>query len=397
MAAQVTFFPVGCGDMTLVALADPAKTTILIDVHIRSAADDKEDDAARDVAKDLRNMLKKDENGRPYVDAFLNSHPDRDHIGGFINHFYTGPLKDYPDDKKPQAEKRIVIREMWCSLLVEKRACKSHPLVDDAKAFNKEARRRIQLNKDKKFTGIEDGDRVLVMGDDQDNKDIGPILVDVDQVFSKVAGKDVSKYFSAMVLGPLPVGSEEDEELLSKNHSSVILNMTLAADATTPDGCKFLTGGDAEVAIWEKLWARHKNKNANLEYDLLQTPHHCSWHTLSYDSWSKLGEKAQVSKDARSALAQARSGGIIVATSKAIKDDENDPPCIRAKREYESIVKDVSGSFMCTGEWPTEAAQEPMTFTVTGDGPQPPAKKEGASKSASVLSAASQPMPHGSR
>lgn len=383
--------------MTLITLADSAKTSVLVDIHIRSAADDKDDKETRDVATDLRNMLKKDENGRPYVDAFLNSHPDRDHIGGFIKHFYTGPLKDYPDDKKPHAEKRIVIREMWCSLLVEKRKSKHHKLVDDAIAFNNEARRRIQLNKDKKFSGVEDGDRVLILGDDQDKKNVGPILVDVDQSFSKVNGKDLSAYFSAMVLGPLPVVSDDDEELLSKNHSSVILNMTLAADAKTPDGCKFLTAGDAEVAIWEKLWARHKNKKANLEYDLLQTPHHCSWHTLSHDSWSEMREKAQVSKDARSALAQTRSGAIIVATSKAIKDDDKDPPCIRAKREYESIVKDAKGSFMCTGEWPTEAAQEPMTFTVTADGPQPPAKKEGGSKSAGVLSAASTPMPHGAK
>jgi hypothetical protein len=397
LAAKVTFFPVGCGDMTLITLADSAKTSILVDIHIRSSAEDEDDDSARDVAADLRKMLDRDDKGRPYVDAFLNSHPDRDHIGGFTNHFYTGPLKDYPDDKKPDAEKRIVIREMWCSLLVEKRASKTHTLVDDAKAFNKEARRRIQLNKDKKFTGIEDGDRVLVMGDDKDTKDIGPILVDVDQVFTKVNGKDLSKYFSAIVLGPLPVGSEEDEELFSKNHSSVILNMTLAADANTPDGCKFLTGGDAEVAIWDKLWARQKNKKVNLQYDLLQTPHHCSWHTLSHDSWSDMGEKAQVSKDARSALSQTRSGAIIVASSKSIKDDDKDPPCIRAKREYESIVKDAKGSFMCTGEWPTEKAQEPMTFTVTKDGPQPPAKKEGATKAAGVLSAASQPMPHGPR
>lgn len=395
MAAQVTFFPVGCGDMTLIQLADAARTTILVDIHIRSAADDEDDDNVRDVANDLRNMLKKDENGRPYVDAMLNSHPDRDHIGGFVNHFWTGPLADYADDKKPQAEKRIVIREMWCSLLIEKRKSKNHTLVPDALAFNKEARRRVQLNKDKQFVGVEDGDRVLILGDDQDKKDIGPILVDVDQTFTKVNGKDLSKFFSAIVLGPLPVGSEADEELLSKNHSSVILNITLAADANTPDGCKFLTAGDAEVAIWEKLWARHKNTKANLEYDLLQTPHHCSWHTLSHDSWSKLREKVKVSLDARSALAQTRSGAIIVATSKAIKDDDKDPPCIRAKREYESIVNDAKGSFVCTGEWPTVAAQEPMTFTITGDGPQPPAKKEGGSKSAGVLSAASTPMPHG--
>ncbi|MEI9605510.1 hypothetical protein V5053_25130 [Enterobacter hormaechei] len=44
MAAKVTFFQVGNGDMTLVRLADTQGTSILTDVHIRSAADDPKDD-----------------------------------------------------------------------------------------------------------------------------------------------------------------------------------------------------------------------------------------------------------------------------------------------------------------------------------------------------------------
>jgi hypothetical protein len=69
----------------------------------------------------------------------------------------------------------------------------------------------------------------------------------------------------------------------------------------------------------------------------LQTPHHCSWHSLSYDSWSELREDAEVSQDARSALSQIRDKGKIVASSAPIKDDDCDPPCWGAKREYEDI------------------------------------------------------------
>ena len=35
---------------------------------------------------------------------------------------------------------------------------------------------------------------------------------------------------------------------------------------------------------------------------------------------------------------------------KAIKDDKDDPPCIRAKREYLAIVRGVGGQFICLGE-----------------------------------------------
>ena len=81
METIITFFPVDCGDMTLIALGDKAKTTILIDCNIRAAADDSSD-STRDVAGDLRDRLNRDMNGRPYVDAFLLSHPDQDHCSG---------------------------------------------------------------------------------------------------------------------------------------------------------------------------------------------------------------------------------------------------------------------------------------------------------------------------
>jgi Cft2 family RNA processing exonuclease len=89
-STTVTYFPVDNGDMTLIALADTAGTKVLIDCNIRDAADDPEDDT-RDVAKGLRARLKRDSKKRPYVDAFLLSHPDQDHCRGLEKHFYLGP------------------------------------------------------------------------------------------------------------------------------------------------------------------------------------------------------------------------------------------------------------------------------------------------------------------
>ena len=53
MAAKVTFFQVGTGDMTLIRLADTSVTTILIDSRIRQAADNPNDDTP-DVGRALR-------------------------------------------------------------------------------------------------------------------------------------------------------------------------------------------------------------------------------------------------------------------------------------------------------------------------------------------------------
>ncbi len=366
MSTTITCFPVGNGDMTLICLGDKAGTTILIDCNIRAAADDSDDDT-RDVAKDLRDRIKRDSKGRPFVDAFLNTHPDADHCRGAEKHFHLGPVKNYPDDKKPDNEKKILIGEIWASPIVFRRASKEHTLCEDAEAFQKEAIRRVLLAREKNCTGIESGDRVLILGEDIDGKtdDLGGILVKLDSVFDRVNGTH-SQLFKARLLAPLPISEDEaEEEELGKNHSSVILNIELADTSERKTVKNFLTGGDAEVLIWEKLWAKHKKAPEVLAYDSMLTPHHCSWHTLSHDSRTELGDKAKVSADAKSALSQIRQGGFIIASSCPIKDDDCDPPCHAAKLEYQSIAKGANGEFLCTGEYPTESEPAPLELTIS--------------------------------
>jgi len=363
----ITFFPVGNGDMTLLKLGDSVRTTILIDCNIREAADDPDDDT-RDVANDLRSRLARDDKGRPYVDAFLLSHPDADHCRGLCKHFYLGSSAGYPDDKKPDGQKRIFIRELWSSPMVFRRASKNHVLCNDASAFNAEARRRVKVNREKGYP-VDPGDRILVLGEDEDGKtdDLSSILVKVDQEFDRVNGSH-NNCFSAFLVAPIPKSDDDTEDLLSKNHSSVILNIALGSNESSLNRIKFLTGGDAEVDIWERLWGKHQDNPAPLEYDLLQTPHHCSWHSLSHDSWSELHDDAEVSEDARAALSQIRTGGLIVASSCPIDDDDDDPPCYGARLEYEAIVDDAGGTFYCTGEYPSEAEVAPLEFAVNGSG-----------------------------
>ena len=386
MPTSITFFPVDCGDMTLITLADNLQTTILIDCNIRGAADDP-DDQTRDVASDLRSRLKRDKDGRPYVDAFLSSHPDWDHVRGLKKHFYLGVPTSYPDDKKPHNEKRIFIREIWSSPIVFRRASKDHTLSEDAGAFNAEAKRRIKVNRAKNFVGVAEGDRILVLGEDEDGKtdDLSSILVRLDQSFSRINGSS-SNLFKATLLAPLPKSDDdEEEEKLRKNHSSVILNIELAGDPSRKTLKRFLTGGDAEVLIWEKLWEKHQRAASVLEYDLMQTPHHCSWHSLSYDSWSQKHEKGVVSQSARSALSQARNGAIIVASSAQIKDNVNDPPCYGAKLEYEKIVTSANGKFYCTGEYPDPSAVCPLELSITDSGLAESVRKASVSPTRSLV------------
>lgn len=348
MTASLVFFPVDNGDMALIKLDNGQH--ILIDINIRAAADDPDDDTY-DVAADLKERLPRDDQDRLYVDAFLLSHPDGDHITGLSRHFYLGPPEDFPEDNEDDL---ILIREMWSSPIVFRRASATHKLGEEAKAWKKEARRRVALYRDI-GDGIGDGDRILLMGKDKDGKtdDIMDIVVEQYELITRVNQGEEGQ-FEGRLLAPMVVEDDDEEliELLEKNNSSVIIRFSITGDGYK-DMCRFLTGGDAGVAIWERLWnILDEDGNTDwLSYDVMETPHHCSWRTLSYDRWSELGEKVKVCEEARSALSQIRDGAVIVASCKPIKKDDSNPPHERAKREYVSMVEGESDRFICTTEY----------------------------------------------
>ncbi|APG86963.1 hypothetical protein SAMCCGM7_pB0248 (plasmid) [Sinorhizobium americanum CCGM7] len=350
MTASLTFFPVDNGDMALIKLDNGQH--ILIDVNIRAAADNPDDDTY-DVATDLKDRLPRDDEGRLYVDVFLLSHPDGDHITGLRQHFHLGPTEDFPADNKDDL---ILIREMWSSPIVFRRASVNHKLIEDAKAWNKEARRRVALFRKKGFD-VGDGDRILLMGKDKDGKtdDIMDIVVEQYGLITR-ANQGDEGLFEGRLLAPTVVENDDELiDLLEKNNSSVIIRFSITGDGYT-DMCRFLTGGDAGVAIWERLWNRlDEDGNTDwLTYDVMETPHHCSWRSLSYDRWSELGEKVKVCEEARSALSQVREGAVIVASCKPIKKDDSNPPHERAKREFVSILEGDSSRFICTSEYSVE-------------------------------------------
>lgn len=389
MTASITFFPVGNGDMTLVVFDNDQ--TLLVDLHARSAADDEEDDTP-DVMTDLRPRLQRDHDGRLYVDGFLLTHPDKDHVGGLETHFHLGP----PDDWK-KADDKILIREMWSSPVVFRRADSTTTLCDDAKAWAKEARRRVQQFRDDGFATVE-GDRIQIMGEDENGKtdDILDIVVKIDELAIKL-NRVASGTFEARLLAPMPQDDDEElDELLAKNRSSVILRFSIRGGGIL-DKCRFLSGGDAEVAVWERLWGKHEAEQADwLIYDILQAPHHCSWHSLSYDSYSDYGEDAEVNADARSALAQARKGAIIVASCKTIDPGDCDPPSDRAKREYISILDDDDERFLCVADvWDDEGRALQYEIASSGITKKVKSAAKAAVAALGVGATASQARGHG--
>lgn len=355
MTARIVFFPVGNGDMSLIETDSGKK--ILIDCRIRSG------DEFPDVNGMLRERLDRDAQNRLYIDLLVWSHPDEDHCQGIDECFHLGKPEDWSENKD-----LIFINEIWSSPIVYRRANNSdHKLCDAAKALNKEVKRRVNKYKDDKSMNA--GNYVLILGDEDEEKikDIPEIVLGVDEAVSKINGA-VDGSFEGRLLGPSNKSDlDEDEEKLGKNHSSVIFNYKISADGSQ---AKFMTGGDAEVVCWEALLKRLKENSceSELEYDVLQAPHHCSWHSISHDSLKEKGDDAEPSEEALEALGKVKNGGFIISSSNEIKDDGNDLPAYRAMEEYKSIVNDRNGTFKCVDDHRKDGENIPLVIEIGGGG-----------------------------
>ena len=116
---------------------------------------------------------------------------------------------------------------MWSSPVVFRRAdANGESLCEDARAWAKEARRRVQLFRDNRFETAE-GDRILIMGEDIDDKtdDILDIVVKLNASFD-ACNRVQGGAFAARLLAPLQPEDDDDEDTLRHNQSSVILRFS---------------------------------------------------------------------------------------------------------------------------------------------------------------------------
>jgi hypothetical protein len=368
MTDEVVYFPVGNGDMTLIKLRDGRN--VLIDCYLQN----EESDTRPAVVSDLLDELDEDENGRPYVDIFLLTHPDDDHCKGAEEFLHLAKLDDYDNDAE---DKKIVIREMWSSPLVFRRRSNTHLLSDDARAINREAKRRVKAFREGSAVDTErmpDCDRVRLIGSDWRKDDGSNRLADLDGIMTEVGGSIVwyddtgGPLVNVHIHGPHNPADDDsfdaNEDVLSKNNSSVITRWKIFAPGGIAHNA-LLFGGDAEVAIWERVWKANVNFTDLLEYDILLAPHHCSWGVLSESATTD--DDAEVNQNARSALNQKRHGARIISSSKPIKNDDNNPPAHRAMTEYKSWLH-LDANFKCTGEHPKESAPKKMRFSFSSNG-----------------------------
>lgn len=375
--SKITFLPVGNGNMILIKLSD--KTTILYDMYIRGKACDDKDDTY-DVLKYLKGHLEKDNKGNLFVDVFILSHHDDDHIKGFKEHFYAGDIADYKDGSD-----LIYIKEIWGSSRFFKRASTYNTLKDDAKAFNTEMKRRYNLRKNNKVIQAE-GNRIIILGESEDDKTdhVQDIVYKVGDTIKKLNNKNLSSKISIELLGPIEQQEGEVDDLyIRKNRGSVVLQLNIKEENYIN---QILLTGDAGADVLEYMHEIYPL--SSFKYDILQAPHHCS----KYSLFNKINKKeCELSKKAHKMLTQAKKGAKIVASCREF--DKDTPPHQEAKEEYEKIV--TKSNFLYTDGHKKNKKIEPIELELTKEGHKKPVVLTKSKVAAAAGTSAGEARGHG--
>lgn len=359
MKDQIKYYPVGNGDQSLITLKD--ETTILIDCNIRQASVNSTDPKIHDVKKDLLRSIKKRDNN-PYVDVFVLTHGDCDHCRGYKTHFYQGDPKKYAEKNRKADE--IIVDEMWFSPMIAEEHTN-----DDEDAYQQEAERRLELHRINSADKDLPGNRIKIVGYDG-NKDYSTL-----NHLRAIPGTVVSKFnnkqqttFSVFIHAPFKEHLNSAEK--DKNSTSIVFQGRFKESATDKEFSGLaMFGGDSDHYSWAiilektKKYKNDTNEQA-LKWDLFLAPHHCSW---TFFNDTPQSENTEPKKTSLELLDNKRNGARVIASSKKIVNDDDNPPHNEAKQEY---IKKLSKSsdFLNTSVEPKESAPEPIIFEITSSG-----------------------------
>lgn len=350
MKHSIKFYPVGNGDCSLVSIGG-ANLKMMFDCNFRQQAEN-DDEEMYDVLSDLIDNELSTKCGLPFLDAFLLTHPDQDHCRGFADKFYLGDPDTIKDSDKEA--KKILIGELWYSPRVFEEY--TSDLTDDAKAFKKEAKRRMDLYKTDKNKADQHGNRIRIIGwtDAKDLEGLDERITVPGNLVNEVNGKEC-KQFEMFIHAPF----KDDIENADRNETSIVSQLRFKTD--NGEITRVFLAGDAEWHVWENIMNKTGDDDY-LHWDLLEAPHHCSYTFFADD---RKDEPNQASIDF---LDKRESGAFVVASSKVIKQNSDNPPCQKAKNRYVEKVGD--SNFFCTSGTSEKEADKPIVFEIDNDGLQ---------------------------
>ena len=377
MKHSIKFYPVGNGDCDLITIGG-ANKKMMFDCNFRKEAE-KNNDKMYDVLEDLlTNELTSKKFGLPLLDAFLLTHPDQDHCRSFANMFYLGDPDAVPQSAKN--DKKILIGELWYSPRVFEEL--TGELNADAKAFKKEAQRRMDLFKSGSNNADKDGNRIRIIGwtDNPDLEGLEDRIITPGDIISEINGSSC-RYFEIFIHAPF----KDDIDGEDRNMTSVAFQLRFKSDNKKKDIARVFLGGDTEWRVIDKIMNK-TNDDDYLKWDLMEAPHHCSYKFFADDRETAPN---QASLDF---LNKSEDGAFVVSSSKVVKKNSDNPPCHKAKNRYTDRVGE--SNFFCTSGEKDDDTETPIVFDIE-DGEvalHEDDKKEKESRAAAV--AAKDAKPH---
>lgn len=350
---KVKYYPVGNGDTSLLLLDN---VSIITDCKFREIKEE-----IYDVKKDLLDELEKRDE-KPFTDLFILTHHDNDHCQNFGKHFHTGKISSYDNN-----DEKIIIDELW----VNEYILGDDSVSDDCDAgiIRKEVRRRRDLYKNNDTSKDERGNRLVLIGYDDHNQFTNVPQHHPGQTVSSINGTSLEK-FDFFIHGPFKEHVIDCNASGDRNMSSIVYQARYYK--TNGDfACRILHGGDADHYRWAKIKEKsEKNNNEDaLKWDIFQTPHHCSWtffNDTPYKDEERGIDNSNPQQTSIDILNYKLQGAKIVATSKTIIADDDNPPHYPAKKEYVDVVGE--DNFENTQKF-YEDFSKPIVFEINDYGP----------------------------
>ena len=350
--SKIKFYPVDNGDTVLIKVN---KTTIQIDANIRN------NDDCYDVMSDLLDEFDTDGDGRYHLDLFMLTHPDEDHCHGIDTYYYLGDPDKYSETDKEND--LVIIDELMVTPMLFSDATST-----PAKALKKEAERRRKLWDDNSPSKTNAGNRLVIIGYDGDKRYENVTSYIPGDTIKEVNGKSMS-LLEFFVHSPFKDNLVEGRAEADKNETSIVMQTRFKyASTDTKPSALYLFGGDADHYIWDEIQEQstaHDNED-KLDFDIFMAPHHCSW-TYFNDVPYKKGETDKPVESSKNLIKDHKmKGAVIIASSKQIKDDDDNPPHYPAKEEYEKLIG--SDKFISLAEEPDSKNPKPVVYEVTSTG-----------------------------
>ncbi len=350
--SKIKFYPVDNGDTVLIKVPN---ATIQIDANIRDNND------CYDVMNDILNELSTDNKGRYHLDLFMLTHPDEDHCRGVDDNYYLGDPDNYSDSD--QENDLVIIDELMVTPMLFTDATSS-----SAKALKKEANRRRNLYDDNSPAKDKAGNRLVIIGYDGNKRyDKVPSYIPGDTI-KEINGKKLS-LLEFFVHSPFKDSLVEGRAEADKNVTSIVMQARfMYLNSDTQPSALYLFGGDADHYIWEEIQNQSNthNNDKKLDFDIFMAPHHCSWTYFNDVPYKKGVTDTPVDSSKNLITKHKTSGAVIIASSKQIKDDDDNPPHYPAKEEYIKLIG--SGKFISLAEEPDSKNPKPVIYEVTSSG-----------------------------